>query len=376
MPVDPDRSANPPEKAAQADGNGGPPSPRWTPRPDREASDLDQTTSDLDQTTSDADQTAAEVDQGGSDLDQSRADIDQLASNRDQAVADREMTERGAADAGSQRAYDISRSEREQGTSEREGTTASRVRTAAERLDNAIRRDESARMRDLAATARDRAADARDRAAAEQEAGGDPRGGALDAYEHGRSLRAHAAADRARAAADRDKAARDRQQATGDLKQAEADLQHAHIDELTGAYVRGVGTMALQKEIERARHADERLVLAFVDVDELKQVNDRLGHAAGDEILRDVVKAIRSKLRSYDPVVRVGGDEFICAISGIDQEMGNHRFGEISELLRAAHGITVSVGLAALTRGDTLAELRDRGDAALYRAKHDRGARA
>jgi diguanylate cyclase (GGDEF)-like protein len=375
MPVDPDRPANPPEESSQAEGNGGP-SPRRSAVPDREASDLEQTFSDLDQSASEGDQAAADEDQGGSDLDQSRADIDQLASNRDQATADREMTARGAVDVGSQRAYDVARSERELGTREREGTTASRVRTAAERLENATRRNESARMRDLAAQARDRAADARDHAAAEREAELGPRARTLDAHQLGRSLRAQAAADRARAAADRDKAAHDREQATADLKQAEADLQHAHIDELTGAYVRGAGTMALEKEIERARHADERLVLAYIDVDDLKQANDRHGHGAGDAILRHVVEAIRSKLRSYDPIARVGGDEFICAISGIDQDMGRHRFGEISEALRAAHGVTISVGLAGLGRGDTLADLRERGDAALYRAKHDRGATA
>ncbi|HYM55505.1 MAG TPA: GGDEF domain-containing protein, partial [Solirubrobacteraceae bacterium] len=164
----------------------------------------------------------------------------------------------------------------------------------------------------------------------------------------------------------------DREQASHDLKQAEAEIQQAHIDELTGCYVRGIGTMALQREIDRARHSDERLVLAFVDVDELKLVNDTFGHAAGDAILSDVANAIRAKLRSYDPIVRVGGDEFICALSGIDVEMGQRRFAEIREVLRADKDTSISVGFAALQRGDTLADLTARGDEALYRAKRER----
>ncbi len=335
--------------------------------------DPDQTTSDLDQTLADADQTASEADQGGSDQDQVGANIDQLASDRDQAAADREQTGHASdEDDGARGAYERSRREREQGTRERKETAEHRADTATERLENAARRDESARMRDLAAEARDRGADARDRAAAELEAGLHPHGQERAAYEYARSVRANAAADRARAAADRARAAGDREHAAGDLTQAEADLQHAHIDELTGAYVRGVGTMALQKEIERARHSDERLVLAFIDVDQLKKVNDAFGHEAGDAMLRDVVSAIRSKLRSYDPIVRVGGDEFVCAVSGIDLAMGHRRFAEIAEALRAEHHTSISVGLAALQGGDTLDDLTARGDAALYQARHDR----
>jgi diguanylate cyclase (GGDEF)-like protein len=191
------------------------------------------------------------------------------------------------------------------------------------------------------------------------------------AYRFARSTRVAAAGDRARAAADRTRAARDREQAAQDLAQAEAEIAHAHLDELTGAYVRGAGTAALQKEIDRARHSDERLVLAFVDVDDFKEFNDRLGHAGGDQILRDVVGAIRSKLRSYDPVVRVGGDEFVCALSGIDLDMGHRRFAEIGDLLLTDKAVSLSVGLVALERGDTLDDLSERGDAALFDVKHE-----
>nr|MDQ6915129.1 GGDEF domain-containing protein [Actinomycetota bacterium] len=176
--------------------------------------------------------------------------------------------------------------------------------------------------------------------------------------------------DRARAAADRDRAAADRDQAAIDREHARAALLHAHVDELTGSYRRGVGILALQREIDRARRSGGRLVLAFVDVDGLKELNDREGHAAGDALLIDVVETIRSHLRSYDPVVRFGGDEFLCALSDLDLDSARTRFAEIQAALREVReGCSVSVGLAALRSDDSLEDLTARGDAALYEAK-------
>jgi diguanylate cyclase (GGDEF)-like protein len=111
-------------------------------------------------------------------------------------------------------------------------------------------------------------------------------------------------------------------------------------------------------------------VLAFVDVDALKAHNDRKGHAAGDELLLDVVASIRSKLRSYDPIVRFGGDEFVCALSDADVGDATARFEQIQIALEQAHGgASISVGFARLQAGDVLADLIARGDAALYDAK-------
>jgi len=144
------------------------------------------------------------------------------------------------------------------------------------------------------------------------------------------------------------------------------------MDDLTGTYQRGAGLAALQHEIERARRHDRSLVLGFVDVDGLKRVNDRTGHAAGDALLRAVAEAIRSKLRSYEPVVRFGGDEFVCALGDVDLETARHRFAEISSVLAADESEgSISVGLAALRAGDSLDELiaRADGDLAADRAR-------
>ena len=95
-------------------------------------------------------------------------------------------------------------------------------------------------------------------------------------------------------------------------------LESTHFDDLTDAYRRGFGAHMLRAEIERARRRDGRLVVALVDVDGLKAVNDMEGHFAGDEILRQVVVAIRANIRSYEPVVRLGGDEFAFTMAGVD----------------------------------------------------------
>ena len=118
-----------------------------------------------------------------------------------------------------------------------------------------------------------------------------------------------------------------------DREHARAALRDAHLDELTGTYRRGMGSHALEREIDRARRGTGRLVLAFVDVDDLKTFNDREGHAAGDALLVNVVTAMRSRLRSYDPVIRFGGDEFVCALADADLVDAHRRFDEIQQAL-------------------------------------------
>jgi diguanylate cyclase (GGDEF)-like protein len=126
----------------------------------------------------------------------------------------------------------------------------------------------------------------------------------------------------------------------------------------------------LQGEIERARRSDGRLVLAFVDVNGLKAINDARGHTAGDQVLRDVVVALRTELRSYDLVVRYGGDEFLCAFSGAGIESARRRLDEVAKnLTDRSPEASVSIGLAALQEPDTVDELIQRADVAMYAAR-------
>jgi diguanylate cyclase (GGDEF)-like protein len=92
-------------------------------------------------------------------------------------------------------------------------------------------------------------------------------------------------------------------------------------------------------------------------------------------MLLQVVQALRSRLRSFDLVIRYGGDEFVCALIGMNMVDARSRLAEIDEVLaQAVEPGSVTVGLAEMRNGDSAAELIARADAALYleRRKHRR----
>ncbi len=123
----------------------------------------------------------------------------------------------------------------------------------------------------------------------------------------------------------------------------------------------------LEREIARARRSEQPLVLAFLDVDGLKAINDTGGHAAGDRTLLDVADACRAKLRSHDLVIRYGGDEFVCVLSGLDLSAAAKRFALVNAALaQAPDPGSVTIGLAQLRPADSPRELLARADAALY----------
>jgi diguanylate cyclase (GGDEF)-like protein len=179
------------------------------------------------------------------------------------------------------------------------------------------------------------------------------------------------ALDRDQGALDRDQARLDRARAA--LDREGTDRQDYLIDDLTGTLRRGPGLRELQHEIDRARRQGTPLVVAFIDVDGLKAVNDERGHAAGDQLLRDVAEALKQGLRSYDLVLRYGGDEFVCALSNAEIDHAERRLGEVATILGAApsHG-SIAWGLAELQADDTLDVLVARADSALYGARRGR----
>lgn len=345
----------------------------------RREADTDQSASDLNQTVADSDQTVSDADQAASDADQALAERDQRASDRDQAAADRDLSRPGGGVATGE-AHEASRAERVAVSRGRDSTAAIRSRTTAERLAAADERDEIARVRDLTAALRDHAAEtreeaaiARERAAATRERLALEAGGAHDLIDPLTELRTLGASLRREAARERAAAAADRARAADDRRRAAADRRFADLDELTGVFRRGAGELALTHEIDRARRSGHPLVIAMIDVDELKLVNDTQGHAAGDALIRDVPVAITATLRSYDIVVRWGGDEFVCALSDMRREVASDRIAEIRAAFEALHpGASISAGLAELADDDTLESLIGRADAALYRSKPHR----
>jgi diguanylate cyclase (GGDEF)-like protein len=238
-------------------------------------------------------------------------------------------------------------------------------------------------------TARDVAAEARDAASAwdgaSREVAGDRVAAALD--RHAAALRAatESAIDIAvevrlataavvreerRASDARDAAAADRFEAALDRDDAADDLRLAYRDQLTGALLRTAGSEQLGQAADRAHRTGEPLVVAFLDVDHLKTVNDRDGHGAGDALLRAVATALRVGLRSYDIVVRYGGDEFVCALPGSGITEADSRFRHVQQLLLdTMSNATVSFGLAALRPDESVVEAVARADAEMYRAR-------
>jgi diguanylate cyclase (GGDEF)-like protein len=116
-------------------------------------------------------------------------------------------------------------------------------------------------------------------------------------------------------------------------------------------------------------------VVAFFDVDHLKFINDSHGHVAGDRMLQQVVDAIREAVRSFDLIIRYGGDEFVCAFPGTTVADVTKRVATINATLsKAGEPGSVTVGLAELTTDDSREELIERADADLYRARAQRRA--
>ena len=324
-----------------------------------------------------ADQAAADVDQDAADTDQSASDADRAASERDDADASRDQrsADRDQANADERHAgwsADEADDAYAAGRAARLASRISRLTTHGRRADTARGRDVTARGRDGTASQRDDTARRREELALHGEEEIASSGDSLRMkFER---LRERAAKDRARAAADRARAAADRTEAAAVRARLEAELHSAYLDDLTGAFRRELGWLALELEIDRSRRGDGRFVLVFIDVDDLKGVNDRAGHAAGDNVLKALVAAMRANLRSFDPIVRFGGDEFVCGIAGTGLDEAARRFDLIRNSLLDDTGVGISFGLALLAEGETLEEIMARADALLLSAKRSRDA--
>ena len=315
------------------------------------------------QSLSNRDQSLSNRDQTLSDHDQSLSDRDQEASDEDQAASD-QGGEEGDGPASHEHASAI-----------RAGTTQERLAVGHVRDETSTERDRAAEERDAIAAQRDRDADITDRLALSL----DHRDALADRHTlrvqelRGRASEARKRASEARERARRDRAlaARDRELAARDREEARQELEHAGVDELTGARRRGAGLRELEREIARARRTNQNLVVAYVDVDGLKEVNDEHGHGAGDQLLREAADALRHHMRSYDLLVRLGGDEFLCVLPGVSVEEVWSRLGDLgSELPAGPVAGSVSIGLSELRDGEGAQQLVERADQNLLRARN------
>ena len=161
--------------------------------------------------------------------------------------------------------------------------------------------------------------------------------------------------------------------------EAEEQLRQAAVnDALTGLPNRNSLAARLEHAIMRVNRSGDRLALLFIDLDRFKKVNDTLGHAAGDEVLRQAGARIRAVVREVDTVARLGGDEFVVLL---ETDMRPDTPGIIGERIRAAFdspfdwkgtevrcGASVGVSLYPDNAGDP-ASLLQSADEAMYRVK-------
>jgi diguanylate cyclase (GGDEF)-like protein/hemerythrin-like metal-binding protein len=145
-------------------------------------------------------------------------------------------------------------------------------------------------------------------------------------------------------------------------------------DRLTGAWNRRYLDRVLRSEIERSRRHLQPLSMAVVDIDHFKRVNDAHGHAAGDEVLREVVQRLRLACRASDVLVRWGGEEFlvlapVTSTQGVAVLADRLRTAVAAKPIAEVGRVTVSVGAAEHLSSESMEEWFTRADEALYVAK-------
>jgi diguanylate cyclase (GGDEF)-like protein len=161
-------------------------------------------------------------------------------------------------------------------------------------------------------------------------------------------------------------------------KRLERTEELAAKDFVTGLLNRGAGESRLTAQLE----GGDPFSVLLVDLDNFKQINDRFGHASGDQVLKSVAHTIAHRVRPFDTVCRWGGDEFLVIIAG-DEMVAKQRAVQLCESLTFRCKLVIlgemydaevsaSVGVSQACAGDTVDNLLARADSDLYRHKRER----
>lgn len=151
----------------------------------------------------------------------------------------------------------------------------------------------------------------------------------------------------------------------------------AYLDPLTGIGNRRYAQRMLEQSWQNWRRRGRQFGVAFLDLDYFKQINDMMGHEAGDEVLRTVCRALSESLRSVDFLGRWGGDELVAIIQDVDT---TDLYGVLDRCLRTCHStvmtlsgvrfpISLSIGIAGIEGAESPGDMLALADARLYEAK-------
>ncbi len=152
----------------------------------------------------------------------------------------------------------------------------------------------------------------------------------------------------------------------------------SYRDELTGLFNRRGFNERLSNTLAISQRLDSTGVLAFIDLDNFKAINDALGHQAGDEVLRHVASLLSDNVRTIDVAARLGGDEFGVIMVHTSARHGRQRIEalelEVNRMIVSFDGaqipVRASFGTVGFDRTDDIAGLIARADAEMYSKKH------
>ena len=152
-------------------------------------------------------------------------------------------------------------------------------------------------------------------------------------------------------------------------------MRLATKDSLTGAGNRRALDHRLAEIVEAFDRRPEPSSLLLFDLDHFKAVNDRHGHATGDEVLRRIADIVRLRIRVTDSMYRIGGEEFVVLLEGQTLARASHLAEQLRTLVEANElagdtaAVTVSIGVAEIEAGESAPDWLNRADEAMYRAK-------
>ncbi|WP_434559768.1 diguanylate cyclase [Pseudomonas sp. Z4-20] len=200
--------------------------------------------------------------------------------------------------------------------------------------------------------------------------------GTMDQHQKQRAQREHEVSARLKSLAER--VALMEQDALIVRENLEEQRQKALVDPLTGLPNRAAWTERLEREVGEWQQHGNSLLIAMLDLDHFKRINDNYGHLAGDRVLKLIASVLRKRVRGGDFIARFGGEEFVLLVPDTPLAAG----AKLAEALRAAIEacpfhfkgepvtVTVSMGMTAFKPGEHSDTVLKRADQALYRAKN------